>query len=247
MQQINPEIVYLDSCVSTNKLLLEALDRGEKFASGYTVYTSYQSRGYGQIGNSWESEGGKNLLFSLLVHPEKVHASQQFFISEAIALAIAEFLDSETTDVSVKWPNDIYVKDKKICGILIENNLSGAYISDSVIGVGLNLNQETFHSDAPNPVSLKNITGGTYNIEQSLKQILSNFFSLLEVGYKDRGALHQRYMQRLFRYGKPALYRDSEGEFMGIIDSVEPDGHLHIKSSDSQDRRYAFKEVSYIL
>lgn len=242
-----PDIHYLESCTSTNRLLLEALDRGETLPSGYTVYTSYQSRGYGQVGNSWEAEGGKNLLFSLLIHPTEVHALEQFFISEAIALAIAEYLDTEAYSVSVKWPNDIYWRDKKICGILIENNLTGAYIKDCVIGVGLNLNQEVFHSDAPNPVSLKNITGKTYNIENVLRQILANFSRLLNLGYTNRNALHTKYIERLFRYGTPAGYKDSEGEFTGTITAVEPDGHLHIKNSDGCDRRYAFKEVSYIL
>lgn len=242
-----PEIHYLDSCTSTNRLLLETLDRGEGLPHGYTVYTSYQSRGYGQIGNSWESEGGKNLLFSLLIHPTQVHALEQFFISEAVALAIAEYLDTETADVSVKWPNDIYWREKKICGILIENNLRGAYLKNCVIGVGLNLNQDVFHSDAPNPVSLKNITGKTYNTEDALRQILTNFFSLLELGYADRKSLHTRYIERLFRYGAPASYSDAGGCFTGTISAVEPDGHLHITDSRGCDRRYAFKEVSYIL
>lgn len=242
-----PEIHYLESCTSTNRLLLEALDRGETLPDGYTVYTSYQSRGYGQVGNSWEAEGGKNLLFSLLIHPTKVHALEQFFISEAIALAIAEYLDSEATDISVKWPNDIYWRNKKICGILIENNLAGAYLKDCVIGVGLNINQEVFRSDAPNPVSLKNITGKTYSIEDTLGQILTNFFTLLELGHFDKNALHARYIERLFRYGEPACYKDASGLFTGTITAVEPDGHLHIKTSNGADRRYAFKEVSYIL
>ncbi|MBO6035357.1 MAG: biotin--[acetyl-CoA-carboxylase] ligase, partial [Paludibacteraceae bacterium] len=176
-----------------------------------------------------------------------VHALEQFFISEAIALAIAEYLDSETDSISVKWPNDIYWREKKICGILIENNLRGAYIKDCVIGAGLNLNQDEFKRDAPNPVSLKNITGKIYSIEDALQQILTKFFTLLELGYADKNALHTRYIERLFRYGEPARYMDKNGHFIGTITAVEPDGHLHIKDSDGCDRRYAFKEVSYIL
>ena len=113
--------------------------------------------------------------------------------------------------------------------------------------MGLNLNQDVFHSDAPNPVSLKNITGKTYNTEDALRQILTNFFSLLELGYADRKSLHTRYIERLFRYGAPARYMDEKGHFIGRITDVEPDGHLHIKDSDGYERRYAFKEVSYIL
>lgn len=240
-------VTFLDECASTNRLLLEGIEGGNSYPDGYTVYTAYQSHGYGQVGNSWESEGGKNLLFSTLIHPVTVKASEQFFISEAIALSVAEALDSEMDSVSVKWPNDIYWNDRKIAGILIENNLCGACLKDCVIGVGLNINQAQFHSDAPNPVSMVNITGKEYDIRLVLDTILKRFKELYEYGLSDRAGLHSRYMKRLYRVGTPAVYKDATGEFTGIISSVEPDGHLHITDPDGCDRRYAFKEVQYIL
>lgn len=244
---MSAKINFLDECASTNKLLLESLDKGESFSNLYTIFTAYQSHGYGQIGNKWESEGGKNLLFSTLLYPDRVKATEQFFISEAIALAVAETLDSEMLDVSVKWPNDIYWKSKKIAGILIENNLSGPYVKESVIGVGLNINQDIFLSSAPNPISMKNITGKEHDIRAILCVILEKFEQLYTMGLNNRAELHKRYISRLFRYNQNAMYTDANGEFLGSISSVEPDGHLHIIDIDGTDRRYAFKEVAYVL
>lgn len=240
-------ITFIDECASTNRFLLDGIDCGESYADFHTIYTSFQSRGYGQVGNSWESEGGKNLLFSTVLHPVTVKASEQFFISEAIALAVAETLDSEMDSVSVKWPNDIYWQDKKMAGILIENNLSGSHLKDCVIGVGLNVNQKVFRSNAPNPVSMFNITGKEYDVRHILETVLARFRSLYRLGLENRVELHKRYMSRLFRLGVQTTYHDATGVFSGRITSVEPDGHLHITSPDGRDRRYAFKEVQYIL
>ena len=240
-------ITFIDECASTNRFLLDGIDSGESYADFHTIYTSFQSRGYGQVGNSWESEGGKNLLFSTVLHPVTVKASEQFFISEAIALAVAETLDSEMDSVSVKWPNDIYWQDKKMAGILIENNLSGGHLKDCVIGVGLNVNQKVFRSNAPNPVSMLNITGKEYDVRHILETVLARFRSLYRLGLENRVELHKRYMNRLFRFGLLSSYHDSTGVFSGCISSVEPDGHLHITCPDGSERRYAFKEVQYIL
>ncbi|MCQ2335698.1 MAG: biotin--[acetyl-CoA-carboxylase] ligase [Paludibacteraceae bacterium] len=240
-------ITHLDICVSTNKMLLNDLTAGITYPDGYTIYTSFQSDGYGQIGNSWESEDGKNLLFSMIIHPSKIEASGQFFISEAISLAIYEFLSGETDNITIKWPNDIYYKDKKISGILIENNLCGAYIKDCVIGVGLNLNQEVFISNAPNPISLTNITGLTYNIADVLNKIRNNFFRLYSLGITDRDKLHSMYVSHLFRFGVNTSYTDCYGDFFGKITAVSPDGHLHITDTNGKERIYAFKEVCVVL
>jgi len=123
------------------------------------VTADFQTAGRGQAGNSWESEAGKNLLFGLLFHPREVEANRQFILSQAVALSICETLSDYAEDIRIKWPNDIYWKDRKICGMLIENTLVGRCIENCIIGAGININQQTFCSDAPNPVSLRQITG----------------------------------------------------------------------------------------
>ena len=143
-----PEPIVLAETTSTNTYLA-ALCQKEACAELTTVYSSFQSAGRGQRGNSWESEAGKNLLFSFVVYPEFLETHRQFYLSQVTALALHDVLSSYTEGISIKWPNDIYWKDKKICGTLIENDLTGIHISRSISGTGVNLNQERFLSDAP--------------------------------------------------------------------------------------------------
>ena len=148
------EIVHITETDSTNQWVKS--HRGDH---PFCVMADYQTAGRGCGTNRWESERGKNLLFSLLLHPKQIPASKQFHISMAISLSIIEALGQHVADLSIKWPNDIYWRNGKIAGILIENTLKGNIIKDSIIGVGLNVNQRHFISDAPNPVSMRQILG----------------------------------------------------------------------------------------
>ncbi|MDP4187625.1 MAG: biotin--[acetyl-CoA-carboxylase] ligase, partial [Bacteroidota bacterium] len=146
------------------------------------VWADEQTSGRGEGNNFWESEAGKNLTFSIILKPCFLKIEQQFFLSKAISLAIANFLQPIAGHISVKWPNDIYWKNKKICGILIENIVEQNIIRNSIAGIGLNINQEKFLSNAPNPVSLKNIMKQDYDLEFCLKEILlqiERFYQLL--------------------------------------------------------------------
>jgi BirA family biotin operon repressor/biotin-[acetyl-CoA-carboxylase] ligase len=205
------------------------------------VVADYQTAGRGCGTNTWESERGKNLLFSLLIHPAEVPAVKQFRISMAISLAILDTLEQHIGDVSIKWPNDIYWRNGKLGGILIENRLQGGCIKDCIIGVGLNVNQEQFHSDAPNPVSLKRIHGQETEREQLLSDILVRFDEYLTQDLK------ARYLSRLYRRKGFHPYADKEGAFMAEIIDVEDDGHLLLRDDNGHDRRYAFKEVQFVI
>ena len=167
-------IIRLEETESTNSYLKQLL-REKHLEEGSIVVADYQTGGRGQRGNSWISAKGKNLLFSLLIYPKNVFAKDQFIISRIASLAIKNTLDRFTHDICIKWPNDMYWKDKKIAGILIENDLKGNKIENTIIGIGLNLNQEIFPSELPNPVSLKQITGVTYNKESILNMLLHEF------------------------------------------------------------------------
>ncbi len=202
----------------------------------------YQTAGRGQGSNRWESERGKNLLFSLLIHPEGVPANKQFFISMAVSLAIIEALGQHIGDLSIKWPNDIYWRNGKIGGILIEHTLYGQMIRDSIIGVGLNINQRTFHSDAPNPVSLWQICEHETDREQLLQDILRYFEK-----YLAEQDLKEQYFLQLYRRKGFHPYADGQGAFMAEIVDVEDDGHLLLRDESGRVRRYAFKEVTFII
>ena len=146
-------LIHIAKADSTNGYL-NALCEKEKVSELTTVVADFQTAGRGQRGNSWESEYGKNLMFSFVLYPTFLEARKQFLLSQIASLAVKETLDLYIGDVSIKWPNDIYWKDKKICGMLIENDLMGIHISQSIAGVGININQKEFHSSAPNPISI---------------------------------------------------------------------------------------------
>ncbi len=230
------KIVHIDETDSTNRWLRE--QGGEE---DMVVWADYQTAGRGQGSNHWESERGQNLTFSVLLHPEFVEANRQFAISMQVSLALCEALEQHIGDVSIKWPNDIYWRDAKIAGILIENRLHGTKVRDSIIGIGLNVNQRRFVSDAPNPVSLWQICECETDRETLLKEILTAMQRLL--GQEVR----TKYLAKLYRRDGFHPYVDAKGAFMARIVDVQEDGHLLLQDEEGQERRYAFKEVSFII
>lgn len=240
-------IIHLPETDSTSNYLT-ALSLKESIEEFTVVSADFQHAGKGQRGNSWESEKGRNLLFSIILYPEFLEARKQFTLSQAVALAIKEELDGFSDGFSIKWPNDIYWHEKKICGILIENDLLGSNIKKSIAGIGVNINQETFHSQAPNPVSLFQITGRQYDttavLEGIVRRIVDNYTLLKNGGAQE---LSDRYHSALFRKEGFHAYRDESGEFMARIACVKPEGTLVLEDMDGNEKGYAFKEVQYIL
>lgn len=230
------KIIHIEETDSTNRWLRE--HGGE---DDMAVWADYQTAGKGQGQNSWESERGKNLTFSVLMHPKGMMANRQFDISMQVSVAILETLGQRIGDLSIKWPNDIYWRNAKIAGILIENSLAGNTIRDTIIGVGLNVNQRAFRSDAPNPVSLWQICEEETDREQLLTEILTNIRR-----WEGKDA-RQRYLEQMYRRRGYHPYADAEGAFMARITDVESDGHLRLQDEEGKERRYGFKEVSFII
>ncbi len=241
------QTVYIPQTDSTNNFVknLAQLHTQSEFM---VAYTGFQTSGRGQRGNSWESEQDKNLLFSLLCHPTFVKANRQFVLSQAISLSIKEALDTFAEGFSIKWPNDIYWKERKIGGILIENELNGRNLETAVIGVGINLNQRRFISDAPNPVSLWQITGNEYNAESLLERIIARFhkyYQQIKEGNADE--INSSYRNALLRTEGYFRFRDEKGTFEARIHHVEPDGHLVLEDKEGRLRPYNFKEIVYVF
>ena len=229
------KIVHIDDTDSTNRWLRDSVFD--------VVVAEYQTAGKGCGNNSWESERGKNLTFSMQIHPAGIPANEQFRITEVVSVALCETLAPYINKkVAIKWPNDIYVDDRKICGILIENRLQGSEIRDSIIGIGLNVNQRTFLSDAPNPVSLIQLTGEEMDRDALLNQFLETFTRV-----EASPTSGQDYRERLYRKGIPAFYEDRSGRFKATLIDVQPDGRLVLQDETGQQRTYAFKEVQFIL
>lgn len=229
---------------STNTYLKDLIS-DDDIVEGTIVLSHNQTQGKGQQGNSWESEAGKNLTFSLFLKPE-MHASHMFVISKLISVAIINSLKKLNIEARIKWPNDIYFHDKKLGGILIENQLLGSQISYSIVGIGINVNQEKFISDAPNPVSLKNITAINYSLGDVLDGFLSEFERLYDSG-TSLYDIEDTYWNNLYRNSGLFEFRADNERFNAVIKKVENDGQLLLEKDNGETVGFYFKEVEFVI
>lgn len=245
--EMMPRIIRLQKTDSTNNYL-HALARPEQLGEGSVVWAEFQTAGRGQIGNSWESADGENLTFSVVLYPTFLLANRQFLISQITALSVKQTLDRYVDDITVKWPNDIYWRDRKICGMLIENDLAGQFIYSSILGIGININQKEFKSNAPNPVSLYQIIGKRTDREKFLQEFLERLYANYLLLLQEKEVLIQEaYRQSLYRREGFYLYEDANGRFEAAIEEIEPSGYLHLRLRDNTIRRYEFKEVRFVI
>ena len=239
------KIIHIPQTASTNTHLLE-LSKEKKMAEGTIVVTDHQTHGRGQSGNSWESEPGDNLTFSMILYPVSVTASDQFILSKVTSLAVFDFISEIVPDgVSVKWPNDVYVGDKKISGILIENFIEGAYLTKTIAGIGVNINQKYFYSDAPNPVSLRQLTGKTYPLTTCLLSLQANITNRYWMMIENEKQLNSDYLQHLYRFGKLCRYSADGVFFDATITGVNHYGMLEVTTANNESKAFGFKEVRF--
>ena len=244
--------MHLDEADSTsNRLIAFCADKDDNVDDFTTIQAEYQSAGKGQKGNHWEAEAGANLLFSFVLYPTFIPAGRQFIISKLVSLAVKETLDKYAEGFSIKWPNDIYWHDKKICGMLIEVFLQGSNMGRCICGIGINANQTRFISDAPNPVSLKQITGHDVNRQELLDSLLTlteHYYSRLKSDISGTQAmLEKKYAGALYRREGLHAYKDKDGQFNAELVNVEPDGRFILRDEEGKQRSYLFKEVQYII
>lgn len=246
------DIIWLGEVDSTNS---EARRHISDIDNLSVVSALSQSQGRGQMGNTWSSAPGENLTFSIVMKPEglnAIRARDQFVLSEAAALTIVEFLSGHDIQAKIKWPNDIYVGNRKICGMLIENSLRGDTISHSIIGIGLNVNQRNFDINLPNPTSMAILSGIGTDIRKALEEITDTFRSICETmlaSSEGRTRLHSLYLSRLWRLDEEHSYVETATgkAFTGTIKGVSPTGRLLIETADGSLKEFAFKEISYII
>ena len=239
-------IVELQEVISTNTWAKENMTA---IQSPVMVYAIRQSGGRGQRGNSWESEPGKNLTASFILAPETLAATDQFLLSESLALAAVDLLDDFEIKAFVKWPNDIYVADKKIGGILIENSILGNRLVNSVAGIGLNVNQHRFFSDAPNPVSMAQLTGREYDIKKIASLLSEKFEKRLAILFSGK-THHEEFLKKLWRHDNKFYDFYDKNKECGIkakIKDVAPSGIMTLELKDKECRDYAFKEIEFII
>jgi BirA family transcriptional regulator, biotin operon repressor / biotin---[acetyl-CoA-carboxylase] ligase len=238
--------IFIEKVSSTNTHSTFLLRKG-KVQEGTIVHTNFQTAGRGQPGNTWESQYGKNLLFSIILYPVNIMAEKQFIISKMISLGICDYLSGIIPDVKIKWPNDIYVRSDKIAGILIENSIIKNEIENTVAGIGLNVNQDKFSKGAPNATSVKKLTGRELDLEVCLTEISKSIdLRYKQMLHEKNSLIDEDYLSSLYRFGEFHEFSDSNGIFDGKIIAVTGTGRLQIEDRRGRIYEYGFKEVNFL-
>lgn len=238
-----------DTLPSTNEYAMNLLSKS-KPSEGTVISTRHQSAGRGQYGSDWHSESGKAITLSVIFHPLFLNIREQFDLNMAIALGVYDCLreNCRIVDLSVKWPNDIYIGNRKLGGILIQNTISKGKITASVVGIGLNLNQHRFPNNLPNPTSILLESGVEYDRDELINQLcsyLESYYLLLKAGKIDQ--LRERYYKALCNFQMPAQYERADGSrFMGIITGIEREGRLCVENEDGVVEVFGFKEIKWV-
>lgn len=237
-------LVFMPECHSTNTYALQLCQQKQN-VEGTVVITNNQTAGRGQRGNTWEAEPGTNLTFSLILKPTFLLAVEQFMLNRAVSLGIADFLRSQLPKaVKIKWPNDMLVQEKKICGVLIENVIQGSGLSASVVGIGLNVNQHRFSIDRATSLYLQ--TGILYDLSAMLDELLhciETYWLMLREGRYE--TLNDQYLEQLFARDEKRQFKTATEIFEGAITGVDPVGRLVIQTPFGE-RVFGMKEVEFV-
>ena len=238
------EVIKLNATDSTNAYL-KALMQSASLKDFTVVVAENQHSGRGQMGTTWNSEKGKNLTFSVLKKFKNFFVADQFLLSICVSLSIYATLNKlQLPNLSVKWPNDILSGTSKICGILLENSISGAQIQSSVIGIGLNVNQTVFNM-LTNASSLKLLLGKTFNLDTLLKELLTDLqANLLKMQNVEKQNLLSEYQKVMFRKDKPSTFEDLDGNlFMGFVKGISAQGKLLVQVEGVLVKEFGLKEI----
>ena len=241
-------VIFIPETHSTNTIAMELISKTSP-PEGTCIKTDFQTAGKGQIGRSWHSEAKKNILASFIFYPKQLRVIDHFYLNMAVSLAMTGTLATLDIPVKIKWPNDIYYMDKKMTGILIQNTVMGSCIKASVAGIGLNVNQQTFPPELPNPVSMAQITGNIYDrdtVSGILCDHLEYYYTMLNA--KKYTYLSKLYHNHLYKLHQKAQYQEpGQLPYYGYIRGTDPQGRLLIENETGITKSYTFKEVSYIL
>ena len=239
--------LFLPVCTSTNTVAQELLNKNEA-TEGFVIIAGEQTAGRGQRGNSWEATAGQNLILSVIWQPDFLAASDQFFLSMAVSLGVSDFLKRFLPPgVVLKWPNDLYFQEDKLGGILIENSISGANLQNSVVGIGINVNQVFFQNSRA--VSMKLITGHTYELKTLIETLLECLEKrYLQLQQNSRSQLQQEYWSQLLGLNEYRFFEVAGEKLAGKITGTDPFGRLLLETEnglqvfDLKEIKFLFKE-----
>lgn len=242
-------LLRYNSLDSTNLEAQKLLSKQKRPIEGTTIVTDVQTDGKGQRGNTWLSPDGQNLLTSFIIYPTHLLPKHQFLLNIVASLALLDLLQNiEIENLSIKWPNDIYIGDRKVAGILIQNNVSHQQIASSIIGIGLNVNQKKFDNGLPNPTSLAIETCKAHQLE-SLLDALAYFLEKRYLQSKTANGikeLRRLYTHSLFRLESIGTYLIDNSHYAGIIKGIDPNGKL-ILQMEQHTRVFDFQELKFVI
>ena len=246
----NITVKHLDVVDSTNRYLRDEADNLWTDGKDIVAVTAvHQTAGRGQRGNVWSSKEGENLLLSMLVRPgNSLEVANQFLLSQAVAVSLHAAMKCYGIETRLKWPNDIYASNRKLAGILVELDYSGAFVEQAIVGIGLNVNQTDFPQMDRVPVSMKMLLDKDVHVDDALASVLGTFehyYGMLLGG--DSEAIAREYNSLLLGFGERHRFSDADGEFTAVIEGVESAGHLLLRRDDGTLSRYAFKEVEQMM
>jgi BirA family transcriptional regulator, biotin operon repressor / biotin---[acetyl-CoA-carboxylase] ligase len=242
---VGKNVVFVPECHSTNTLASQ-LSQNSSVSEGTVVITHHQTAGRGQRGNTWTVEPGQNLTLSICLSPGFLTIKKQFFLNIMTSLAVRDVLEEHlsTPDIYIKWPNDILVHGKKICGVLIENQLTGSTIQGSIIGIGLNVNQHRFELSSATSMFLES------NRQFDLQAVFDSILGKIEARYLQLKQLKYaiqkaEYLERLYRRGEQHYYQAERGPFKGEIVGIDEDGRLAVNAGNEM-KYFEVKQIRYL-
>lgn len=243
-------IIHIPKLESTNSYAQQLIESGYVH-EGDVISTQFQENGRGQRDNFWESQPGMNLLVSIILEPKMIPPSQQFVLTQLVSLALVDLIKEYVliADVKIKWPNDIYVNNMKVAGILFQNFIKGNEIEFSIAGIGINVNQKKFYSGAPNPISIIHHTNQPTDLNVLLDKLLVKIGVNYEI-YRLKESfqeLKSKYILNLFRYNEWAAYSAGNNFFNGKIIDIDEFGRLKVKFKSGKEKKFGFKEIEFVV
>lgn len=242
------KIIHLTETESTNTYAMDVVAKTNP-SEGTCVIADYQTGGKGQIGRYWHSEESKNILVSYIFYPNTLQVQDQFYLNIISGLAVRDVVATYVSAVKIKWPNDIYVEDRKIAGILVQNTLRETNIKTTIIGIGLNVNQTIFPIDIPNPTSLSLLIDRVFDIQEILALLSSRLeFYYLKLKNGHLVTLLEVYLSHLYRKDEWAVFKDDKDLiFKGKITGIDTQGRLKIELEDGGVHVFGFREISFVF
>ncbi len=246
---LGSKILKFGEVISTNTEANKLIKQND-FSPGTAIRAEFQTSGRGQDQNSWESEAKKNLLVSFIINSDYLPPEKQFYLNKIVSLAVSDLLIDllPEKEIEIKWPNDIYVGNKKIAGILINNTIKGNFLEHSVLGIGLNVNQKRFISDAPNPISIAQLKQGSMDLDSCFNTLCDKLnFRCHQLQLLNYETIDKDYLSRLFRFQKFANYQINEIKVNAKIIGLDEFGKLCLVSKNGSEYCCDLKEIEFII